>query len=197
MRSVIIKSAMQAVRVYGLDGVRIQHIGEMSGCATSNLYAHFSGKDELLQVCFDTVDRQIAQVFDQVQIDPIGMDLDPEWEVFRLWAAFWRWLTTHPDETVFYHRYRDSAAFPQLDKTRDKSHFASLTQSVQLLERRFQLFGRFPPDLIRLHALTATVMYAKYVVEGALPNDGETEQTVFRLLMNGLRDLAGVPASAG
>ena len=45
-------------------------------------------------------------------------------------------------------------------------------------------------DLLWLHVLTSTVMYAKYVVEGVLPDNQETEDTVFRFLMEGLsRDL--------
>ena len=36
------------------------------------------------------------------------------------------------------------------------------------------------------HVLTSTVMYAKYVVEGAIPNNKETEDTIFQLLSTGL-----------
>ena len=41
-------------------------------------------------------------------------------------------------------------------------------------------------DLLWLHVLTSTVMYAKYVVEGVLPNTPETEDTIFHLLTTGL-----------
>ena len=41
-------------------------------------------------------------------------------------------------------------------------------------------------NLLWLHVLTTTVLYAKYVVEGVLPNDEQTEETVFRLLTTGL-----------
>ena len=45
---------------------------------------------------------------------------------------------------------------------------------------------RINQDLLWHHVLTSTVMYAKYVVEGALPNNEETEDTVFQLLSTGL-----------
>ena len=41
-------------------------------------------------------------------------------------------------------------------------------------------------ELLWLHVLTSTVMYAKYVVEGILADDQETEDAVFQLLMTGL-----------
>ena len=41
-------------------------------------------------------------------------------------------------------------------------------------------------DLLWLHVLTGTVMYAKYVVEGVIPNNQETEETVFQFLTEGL-----------
>ncbi len=41
-------------------------------------------------------------------------------------------------------------------------------------------------DMLWLHVLTSTVMYAKYVVEGLLPNGQETEDTIFQLLTVGL-----------
>lgn len=40
-------------------------------------------------------------------------------------------------------------------------------------------------DLLWLHVLTSAVMYAKYVVEGTLPDNQETEDTVFQLLTIG------------
>lgn len=45
---------------------------------------------------------------------------------------------------------------------------------------------RIGQDLLWLHILTSTVMYAKYVVEGTLPNNQETEETIFQLLATGL-----------
>ena len=41
-------------------------------------------------------------------------------------------------------------------------------------------------DLLWLHVLSSTVMYAKYVVEGVLTDNQETEDTVFQLLTTGL-----------
>ena len=96
---------------------------------------------------------------------------------------FW---TSHPDETVFYYRFRDSAFFPQYDKTRDFIYFKTFAGMVQDFKRVFPCLDWMNQDLLRLHVLTSTVMYARYVVEGVLPNSQETEDTIFQLLATGL-----------
>lgn len=50
----------------------------------------------------------------------------------------------------------------------------------------FPALDRIGQDLLWLHILTSTVMYAKYVVEGILPDNQETEDTIFQLLTTGL-----------
>lgn len=180
---------MKGVRLYGLDGVRIQHIGALAGTVTSNIYAYFKSKDALMRACFDLVDRQIAHIFDLIQLDPNAFEEAPEQEVRRLWSAYFRWLVAHPDETVFYHRYRDSPAFPAVQRAQDFSYFASFTHMLQMFQARYHIYDHVDQQVLWLHVLTGTVMYAKYVVEGVLPDTPQTEDSIFRLTMDGLRGL--------
>lgn len=103
-----------------------------------------------------------------------------------LWLPYFRFWVSHPDETVFYHRFRDSAFFPSYDRSRDVSYFDRFSKMVRLCKETFPGLGRLNQDLLWLHVLTATVMYAKYVVEGVLPNNEETEDAAFRLMVTGL-----------
>ena len=188
-RDDILRAAMKGVRLHGLDGVRIQHIGKLAGTVTSNIYAYFNGKEDLMHACFDQVDRQIAQVFDQIKIDPRKLEADPESEVRRLWTIYYRWLVRHPDETVFYHRYRDSPAFLAIERERDFSYFSSFINILQMFQNRYHIYDRVDQRVLWLHTLTGTVMYAKNVVEGVLPDTQETEESIFRLTMEGLQGL--------
>ena len=182
----IILSAIRAVRRYGLEGVRIQNVSELAGITPGAIYCHFEGKDHLLAECFTYVDRQAAAIFERVRFDPRMLTTDPA-EAFRtLWLPYFRFWTSHPDETVFYHRFRDSAFFPKYDKTRDVTYFHTFIQMIQAFKEACPSLDRINQDLLWLHVLTSTVMYAKYVAEGVLPNDQETEDTVFQLLTTGL-----------
>lgn len=185
-RTRIIFAAMKAVRQYGLEGVRIQNVSELAGISPGALYRHFESKDQLLVECFIYIDRQAAAIFDHLKFNPLMMLTDPMGAVKSLWLPYFRFWVAHPDETIFYHRFRDSAFFPEYDKSRDVTYFNSFVGIVRVFRRIFPSLVEMNQDLLWLHVLTSTVMYAKYVVEGILPDNQETEETVFQLLTTGL-----------
>ena len=168
---------MKAVRQYGLEGARVQNISELAGISPGAMYRYFKSKDELLVACFIPLALQARR----------GIVLtDPMAAVKSLWVPYFRFWVAHPDETVFYHRFRDSAVFPKYDKVRDASYFRAFVEMVRTFMRAFPSLRHVNQDVLWLHVLTSTVMYAKYVVEGLLPNDQETENTVFQFLTVGL-----------
>jgi len=188
-RTQIMQAAMQGVRKYGLDGVRIQQIGEIAGVPASSIYTYFHTKDELMCACFVQIDRQIAAIFDQVTLTQQEIGTDPEGAVRKLWTPYYLWLISHPDETVFYHRYRDNPGFPEYDKTRDISYFASFVGCVTQFQEHYHIFSHVDPNIIWLHILTSTVLFAKYVVQGVLADTDQTRENIFRLLVRGVDGL--------
>lgn len=185
-RTRIISAAIRAVRQHGLEGARIQNVSSLAGVSPGALYRYFESKEKLLEECFTYVDRQAAAIFDQLAFDPHAIVADPVGAVRGLWLPYFRFWVAHPDETVFYHRFRDSALFPEYDRTRDISYFGSFVCMVQAFQQVFPGIRRMNQDLLWLHVLTTTVLYAKYVAEGVLSADQETEETVFQLLATGL-----------
>lgn len=185
-RTRILSAAMKAVRQYGLEGVRIQNISELAELSPGALYRYFDSKEQLMAECFTYVDKQAAAIFDKLKLNPLNMLADPLGAVKSLWLPYFRFWVARPDETVFYHRFRDSAFFPKYDKSRDVTYFKTFIGMVHAFQKAFPGLIRINQDLLWLHVLTSTVMYAKYVVEGTLPNNRETEDTVFQLLTTGL-----------
>ena len=185
-RTRIIYAAMAAVRQYGLEGVRIQQVSEFAGITPGAIYRHFASKEQLLIECFTYVDKQAAEIFEHLQFNPLAMLTDPMGAVKELWQPYFRFWVAHPDETIFYHRFRDSVFFPKYDRTRDVTYFNKFIGMVRAFKMVFPRLDRINQDLLWLHVLTSTVMYAKYVVEGTIPNNQETEDTVFQLLTTGL-----------
>lgn len=179
-------AAIKGVRAYGLEGVRVQNISELAGLTPGAMYRYFESKDELMTACFVYVDKQAAAIFDHMKFEPLALLKGPAEAVKRLWLPYFRFWTSHPDETVFYHRFRDSAAFPTFDKERDVGYFDKFVGIVRLFKKVFPRLDQLNQDLLWLHVLTSTVMYAKYVVEGVLPNNEETENAIFQLMLSGL-----------
>lgn len=182
----IIFAAMKAVRRYGLEGVRVQNVSELAGISPGALYRHFTSKEQILIESFAYVDKQAAAIFDHIHFNPLSMLTDPMGAVKSLWLPYFRFWTTHPNETVFYYRFRDSALFPQFYKTWDASYFGAFGDMVHFFMEAFPALRRINQDLLWLHVLTSTLLYAKYVVEGVLPDSQETENTVFQFLSVGL-----------
>jgi len=182
----ILSATMKAVRQYGLEGARVQNISGLAGISPGAMYRYFKSKDELLAACFTYVDQQAAAIFEDLRFNPLAMRTDPMGVVKDLWLPYFRFWVAHPDETVFYHRFRDSAAFPRFYKSYNVSHFQAFGGMVRAFMNTFPGLRRINQDVLWLHVLTSTVMYAKYVVEGLLPNSQETEDTVFQFLSVGL-----------
>jgi AcrR family transcriptional regulator len=185
-RTRIIFAAMKVVRQNGLEGARIQSVSNVAGISPGALYRYFESKDQLLIESFVYVDKRAAAIFDHVKFDPKEVITDPMGAVKSLWQPYFRFWVAHPDETIFYHRFRDSAFFPKFDKCRDASYFSSFAGMVHDFLEAFPGLRQINQDLLWLHVLSSTVMYAKYVVEGVLTDNQETEDTVFRLLTTGL-----------
>lgn len=182
----IIFATMKAVRKFGLEGVRVQNVSNLAEISPGALYRYFNSKEQLIVECFTYVDKQAAAIFDHLQFDQLTMLTDPMEAVKQLWLPYFRFWTSHPDETVFYHRFRDSAFFPRYDKARSYGYFRRFIRIVRMFKKAYPALDQINQDLLWLHVLTSTVMYAKYVVEGTLPNNQETEDTVFQLLTTGL-----------
>lgn len=191
----IIHAAMKAVRQYGLEGVRVQNVSSLAGVSPGALYRYFDSKEQLITECFTYVDRQAAMIFERLAFDPHMIQKDPIGAVRQLWQPYFRFWVAHPDETVFYHRFRDSASFPEYYKSRDTSYFQVFVETVRQFRSLFPELIRMNQDMLWLHVLTLTVLYAKYVVEGILPDDQETEDTVFCLLTTGLSSYLRVQSS--
>lgn len=185
----LFQAAMEGVRRYGLDGVSMRQIASLAGASPSNAYTYFSSKDELMRACFERVDRQIAHIFDRIRFDEERLATAPEEEIRHQWTAYYRWLVAHPNETVFYHRFRDSPGFWEFERKRDVSYFSSFTRFTHAFEERYRLQEKTDFHILWLHVLTSTVMYAKYVVEGVLPSTNATEENIFQLMMSGIQGL--------
>lgn len=110
-----------------------QHAGISPGA----LYRYFESKDQLIVECFTYVDKQAAAIFEHLRFNPLTMVSDPMGAVKSLWLPYFRFWVAHPDETVFYHRFRDSAFFPEYDKERDISYFDKFIRIVRLFKKVF------------------------------------------------------------
>ncbi len=185
-RSRILKATYKAVRQYGLDGVRIQNISELAGLSPGALYRYFDSKETLLEVCFDDVEKRVEELFDQMDRDWEKALADPAGLMRMVWLTYFRFWVSRPDETVFFNSFHDAPGFRVLERERDTSYFQVLDSAFERTKEAIPELRKMDQRLLYIHVLCATVMYAKYVVEGVLPDNEQTEDEIFRLLITGL-----------
>lgn len=190
-RNRILKAACKAVRQYGLDGVRIQNISELAGLSPGALYRYFDSKETLLETCFADVDKQIMELFARMNIDWEKLRGDPASSARELWLPYFRFWTARPDETVFYYNYRNAPGFRSFDRKYDTSIFRTSCSIYEQLKEIFPGLRRLNQTTLFIHMFSATIMYAKCVVEEILPDNEQTEDDIFCLLMNGLSGFLG------
>lgn len=185
-RQKIMQSAIRGVRQFGLEGLSMKVVSGLSGANVSIIYTLFNNKEDLLRCCFEEIDRRIAEIFQRVRVEPLDVQREPEREIRRVWTGYYRYLVEHPDETVFYIRYRSTVSFAEYDRMRDRSHYRALLETARLFDGQYHIFSRIQPELLWFHFLTNTAAWAKHVVEGLLPNDAQTQESIFQLELRGL-----------
>jgi len=184
-RTRVIRAAIRSVRRFGMDGVRVQNIGEMAGLSPSAMYRYFGNKEEVLTASCHYVEELAARAVARLELNQDLLDGSPEAAFQALWRPFFRFWVDRPDETVFYHRFRNSSLFAAADKQTRGGRLGMLEGVARDFRARCPGLDGPNRDLLWLHVLVNTITVAKYVVEGVLPDSPETENDVYRLLMYG------------
>ena len=188
-RNRILKATCKAVRQYGLDGVRIQNISELAGLSPGALYRYFDSKETLLEACFFEVDKRVAELFERMDIDWEMIMEDPVNSIRALWLSYFRFWIARPDETIFYSSFRNTPNFHIFDRERDISHFQALDNTLKKTKDIFPGLRKVNQKILCIHILSVTAMYARFVVEGILPDNEQTENDIFHLLFTGMASL--------
>ncbi|MEA5039170.1 MAG: TetR/AcrR family transcriptional regulator [Clostridiaceae bacterium] len=183
----IMDAAIRAVREMGLENLTTRRIAQLAETSPGNMYTFFSGKEELLEQCFYKVDKEIAALFTRVALPSDMIRNDPIGGVRKLWYIYFDYLMKNPDKTIFYYRFRTSASFPEFQRRRDESYFVPFLRLAEQLGRRSLVSGRINADVLWIYVLNTTLMYAKYIIEGVLPDTPATAESIFALLLGGLR----------
>ncbi len=185
----IIASAIKCVSIHGLSGTRTQMIAKESGLSEAMIFKLFGSKDELLRVCFETVDKEIAALFNGLKFGMAQIKDNPETAVYLLWTQYFKWLISHKEETLFYFAYRTTPFFQEFEKTRKAPWFEDFVAIFYAFDGEYGLYEKISPTILWTQVLTVTQLYAKLVIEGAIPSDEATIQSIFKIQMGSICEM--------
>lgn len=196
-KSRLIRAVVKSVRLHRLDGVRMSDVSELTGFSRSTIYRHFQNKEDLLAACFTYVDELAARSIRKLQPDPACAESASAATVRSLWLPYLRFWIDHPDEAVFYHCFQDKERLPGSPSVQEAHHGAAFTETSRLFCGCFPDLSRLNRELLCLHILTFTLLLARRVADGLLPDNEEIENAAFTLMMGGLESCfasSGQPA---
>lgn len=134
----IAEAALRIVDADGLDALTMRHVGELLGTGAASLYAHVSGKEELLEL---VIERVIAEV-------KLPSDPDP-----ARWREQLKEYARSVRETFARHRDLARASFARIptgeNMARTAERMLSLLRAGGLADRVVAL----APDLLSLYVM--------------------------------------------
>lgn len=188
----IIKKTIKEITENGMDGAKMQSLNRYKGITRSNVYTMFSNKEDLLYECFVYIDSQIEALFKKPPLLKNLSTMTPQQQLRCMWAIFYRYLITHPDETIFYYNYMSSKTFLNDIGIEEISSFKSFSRIIKLYRDYSPEVGDADDNILYLHLLIGTVMYAHSVAVGIIKDTKFAEQVILSMIEAGLNKYFGI-----
>ena len=108
------RSIYKVVAEEGIEGVTVRKVSK--GCGLSDPYIYQCYKDlfDLMETSFFEVDGKVAGMIQnliQKQKAELKTAEDLESMCWTLWSAYWEFLMSDPEQTIFYWRFYQSAHY--------------------------------------------------------------------------------------
>ena len=177
VREILIERTISVIANEGLDKTTTKAITLDTGINESYIYRNFVNKEDLLSKVFDTLDREfVDKVMQHVLIMRVPR-LGYEQRCRILFGAVWRFILGNREKCLTFIRYYYSPYFMKFSYARHKKRYASLVR---------ELSNVFAEDanvwMILGHILNVMLDFAAKVFMGAVENNDNTTEHVFRMV---------------
>jgi len=177
VKEVLIDRAITVLGSAGMDKATTKAIVAGTGISEVYIYRHFANKEDLLAKAFDKLDDELVQkVMLHVHVMYIqSMAYQDRCRFF--FTAVWEFLLQNQTKCTAFIRYYYSPYFAKYSAEAHKERFMPLVAKFQ---------DAFKDEanvwMLLNHILTTMLDFAVKVYDGQLPNDGDTEDHVFRVI---------------
>lgn len=178
-KAALLSGAIRAVAHNGLENTTTRSIGAEAGIDDAYIYRFFKDKEELLCQAFLTeskkLDELVLQSMDMVRSTPTPPTFQESCR-FVLGCA-WKYLTGHPEISLFMIRYYHSAGFDTYAAPEFRTYLS------RIIERSA---GTYPladnASVVYYHLMESLLGFAGKVAAGGIPNTDATAGAVFQQL---------------
>lgn len=177
VRETLIDRTVSVIAAKGLDKTTTKAIVKGTGINEAYIYKYFDSKDALLVTAFDALDEELlSEVMRHLPLMYMyEMDFMMRWRFF--FTGMWRFFRRNEERCVAFIRYYYSPYFREYSAEVHQQRYAPFISGVR---------DAFVPGanvwMLFNHVLTTMLDFAIRVFDGAVPDDEDTEEHVFRLV---------------
>ncbi len=177
IRLKLIDGTIHVIAREGLDGASTKQIGLATSINEAYIYRCFEDKEDMFAKTFASLDDEL--VAKAMQHVPVMYMQEMEYEM-RCWVFFtsvWKFLLGNRDKCLTFIRYYYSPYFQKYSAETHKKRYVPLVDKFK---------DAFRDDanvwMILNHILTTMLDFAVKVFDGAVADNDDTAEHVFRLI---------------
>ena len=177
------RSVYKVVAEEGIEGVTVRKVSR--GCGLSDPYIYQCYKDlfDLMETSFFEIDNKVAGMIQELiqnQSSELKTPQDLEAMCWTLWSAYWEFLMSDPDQTVFYWRFYQSAHYTKkILEVRQQSFEVFVNYMIEA-GKMFGVSDLMDPDVIVSNIIDSTVSVAVKMHLGFMDETSLKAQTIYK-----------------
>lgn len=175
VRQALMQSAIRVVSAQGISNATTKALSNDSGLSEVYIYRYFESKDDLLKQTFDTLDKELMFVMKESwsKIDASkndGVNLGFK----AVFHDFWRFTLSNKDKCSFFIQYYYSSYYSNNFEEKRKAIYQPLLDVME------PVFAQDADAWVELnHMYDIAFPKIQRVLRGTLPNNEETERSVY------------------
>ena len=182
IRRGLIDGTIHVIAKEGLDGASTKQIGLATSINEAYIYRCFEDKEDMFAKTFASLDDELVNK--AMQHVPVMYMQEMEYEM-RCWVFFtsvWKFLLGNRDKCLAFIRYYYSPYFQRYSAEEHKKRYLPLVDKFRDAFR-----DEANVWMILNHILTTMLDFAVKVYDGAVPDNDDTAEHVFRLIYHSIR----------
>jgi len=182
MRSQLIDGTIRVIARDGLEKATTKLIGLETSTNEAYIYRCFSNKEDMFAKVFDSLDEELESVVKQNVPVLFKQELEVEERCRKAFTSVWRFMLGNQDKCLTFVRYYYSPYFKNYSQEIHNQRYESL---VEELKRAFR--DEANVWMLLNHILNVMLDFAVKVFSGAVPDNDDTAEHVFRLVYVSVR----------
>lgn len=194
-KEMLMDATMRIVAQGGLSSFSMRQVTKAVGVSEALIYRHYETKENLLFQCFQSVDRQIADLFTDETFFSAASEKGLYKYIHGLWLKYFTFLVQNGYKTLYYFEYRDSFYFEaaltggKYDTLPAQMYFKNFIDIFRAIDKDHHIFEKVNPDLLWTYVLDVTGIFAKRIIRGNLMKNEQSFEAIWRLVYSGLSGL--------